>query len=197
MSKISEYDVVVPYWEERYQPLHAVYRRSVLPLLEEQLSRGELRPVFLYEKVRTHKVGEAEIRRFDPEGLTFLNINTPQDYQSALHRWHEIRQRMATESAPRPNASVPVTVELLGVARLLAKTQEVSLSLPQEPTLSHVFVALAERLPVLVGRVISTDKRSLLSGYSCNLNGLDFVRNPIAKINPGDKIFVLSADAGG
>ena len=37
-GQISDYDVVVPFWEERYQPLHAVYRRNVLPLLKEQLS---------------------------------------------------------------------------------------------------------------------------------------------------------------
>ena len=46
LSQIADYDVVVPYWQERFQPLHAVYRRSVLPLLKEQLERGELRPIF-------------------------------------------------------------------------------------------------------------------------------------------------------
>ena len=53
---ISDHDVVVPYWEERFQPLHAVYRRSVLPLLAGQLERGELRPIYLFDKVRTVKI---------------------------------------------------------------------------------------------------------------------------------------------
>jgi molybdopterin converting factor small subunit len=194
LSQIPSYDVVVPYWQERLQPLHAVYRKSVLPLLKDQLDRGELRPIFLYEKVRTHKIGEEEIRRFDPEGLSFLNMNTPKDYALALNRWQEVRQRMETETASSP---VSVTVELFGVPRLLAKTKAVSLSLPQETTLSQVFSALAERLPVLVGRVISSDKDSLFSGYACNVNGLEFVRSPSAKVNHGDRIFILSADAGG
>lgn len=193
ISQISNYDVVVPYWQERFQPLHAVYRRSVLPLLKEQLDRGELRPIFLYEKVRTLEIHEDEIRRFDPEGLSFLNMNTPEDYQAALKRWEE-RQHFHDQVQNDP---VPCTVELFGVARLLAKTKAVSLSLPEEATLLHVFLALAERLPVLVGRVISSDRSSLFSGYACNINGLDFVRNPGAKVNPGDKIFILSADAGG
>ncbi|MFQ5587132.1 MAG: molybdenum cofactor guanylyltransferase, partial [Thermodesulfobacteriota bacterium] len=30
--QISSYDVVVPYWQGRFQPLHAVYRRVVVPL---------------------------------------------------------------------------------------------------------------------------------------------------------------------
>jgi len=185
ISQISNYDVVVPYWQERFQPLHAVYRRSVLPLLKEQLERGELRPIFLYDKVRTRKVQEDEIRRLDPEGLSFLNMNTPEDYEEALKRWENSRH------------SPTCTVELFGAARLLAKTQEVSLSLPQEATLSHVLSALAERVPVLVGRVINRDRGSLVSGYTCNINGLDFVRAPSARIRSGDKIFILSADAGG
>src|SRR5919106_874124 len=122
VSQISEYDVVVPYWQDRFQPLHAVYRRSVLPLLERQLERGELRPVYLFDKVRTCKIAEDEIRRFDPEGLSFLNMNTPADYEEALKRW-EKRKRDETETAAPFPVSVPVsssasfvtcTVELFG-----------------------------------------------------------------------------------
>jgi len=91
VAQIPDYDVVVPYWEERYQPLHAVYRKSVLPLLKEQLERGELRPVYLFDKVRTRKIDEDEIKAVDPQGLSFLNMNTPQDYQAALKRWQEMR----------------------------------------------------------------------------------------------------------
>jgi molybdopterin converting factor small subunit len=165
----------------------------MLPLVKEQLDRSELRPVFLYDKVRTKKIVEEEIRGFDPEGLSFLNMNTPEDYQAALERWQESRLSSLL-SVP---VSVFVTVELFGVARLLAKTKAVPLSLPGDSTLSHVFSALAESMPVLVGRVISSGKNSLVNGYSCNINGLEFVRNPAVKVNSGDKIFILSADAGG
>ena len=182
LSQIPECDVVVPFWQERYQPLHAVYRTSVAPLLKDQLERGELRPIFLYDKVRTRKVHEDEIRRFDPEGLSLLNMNSPAEYQTALQLW-------------RKKNSISVLVELFGVARLLAKTQFVSLDLARGATLAQVLAALAEKLPVLNGRVIHSEK--LVSGYTCNINGLDFVRAPSAKINSGDKIFILSADAGG
>lgn len=87
VSQISDYDVVVPYWQDRLQPLCAVYRKSLLPLLKEQLDRAELQPVSLYEKVRVRKIGEEEIRFFDPEGLSFLNMNTPEDYRLALKHW--------------------------------------------------------------------------------------------------------------
>ena len=185
LSQISDWDAIVPYWQERFQPLHAVYRRSVMPILKEQLERGELRPIFLYDKVRTRKVDENEIRLFDPDGLSFLNMNSPQDYEEALRRWEKSRP------------SSICTVELFGVARLLAKTKEVSLSLPRQATLSQVLSALAERLPILVGRVIDRNRSGLISGYTCNINGLEFVRATSAKVNSGDKIFILSADAGG
>jgi molybdenum cofactor guanylyltransferase len=191
ISQISEHDVVVPHWETRFQPLHAVYRTSVLPLLKEQLERGELRPVYLFDKVRACKIGADEIRCFDPEGLSFLNMNTPHDYERALQRWSALNGNQAA------NDRVLCTVELFGMARVLAKTKTISLALPQEATLFHLFSALAERMPVLVGRVISSEKNQLVSGCACNVNGLEFVRNPTAKIRTGDKILILSADAGG
>jgi molybdopterin-guanine dinucleotide biosynthesis protein A len=56
-------------------------------MLEEQLARGELRITALFDRVRTRRIGEEEIRRFDPEGGSFFNINTPHDYAEALERW--------------------------------------------------------------------------------------------------------------
>ena len=190
-SQMTNHDVVVPYWENRFQPLHAAYRISVLPLLREQLDRGQLRPVYLFDKVRTCKIGEDEIRRFDPEGLSFLNMNTPDDYERALQRWETLNVHYRT------NDPVECTVELFGMAQLLAKTKTISLALPQEATLSQLFFALAERLPMLIGRVISPEMNKLASGCACNVNGLEFVRNPAAKIKAGDRVLILSADAGG
>jgi molybdenum cofactor guanylyltransferase len=206
-SLIDGHDAVAPYWENRFQPLCGVYRRTILPHLKDQLDRGELRPIYLYDKVRTRKVEEQELRRFDPEGLSFFNMNSPQDYELAQEKWIE-RQRLEreterkkfdTENGRSFSVSVPisVTVELFGVPRLLAKTKEVSLSLPEAATLSDVFSALAERLPVLSGRVIDARSHALSSGYACNVNGLAFVRNTAARVHPGDKIFIVAADAGG
>lgn len=92
---------------------------------------------------------------------------------------------------------IPCTVELYGTARLLAKTAKVGLVLPPQAVLSSVFVALATALPVLVGPVIAPDRSNLTCGYACNINGLDFVRDPGFKINPGDSIIIISNDAGG
>jgi molybdopterin-guanine dinucleotide biosynthesis protein A/molybdopterin converting factor small subunit len=192
-SQIGDHDVVVPYWEGRFQPLLAIYRKSVAPYLQAQLQKGELRPIFLFDKVRTRKVDEEEIRRIDPEGLSFLNMNSPADYQAALERW--LDSRGISTAVPVP--SIFCTVELFGVARLRAKTKAVSLELPPGANLAQVFLALAERLPSLVGSVIAGDKESLVTGQACNVNGRDFVRDRQTKIYSGDRIFIISADAGG
>jgi molybdopterin-guanine dinucleotide biosynthesis protein A len=183
VSQAPEYDVVVPHWQGRFQPLHSVYRRTVLPLLGEQLARGELRPVFLFDKVRTRRVDEDEIRRFDPDGSSFFNMNTPGDYEAALTRWNE--------------GSIQCTVELFGVARLVAQARDVSVALSRGATVADVVTALADKIPSLVGRVIAPDRRTLLDGYACNVNGLDFVRSTASPVHQGDSIVILSADAGG
>lgn len=182
LSQIADWDVVVPFWQERFQPLHAVYRTKVAPLLKDQLERGELRPISLYGKVRTREFREDEIRRLDPEGFSLLNMNSPADYDAALQLWSK-------------KYSISVSVELFGVARMLTKTQWVPLDLAQGATLAQVFSALVDKFPVLLGRVINSE--GLSNGYTCNINGLKFVRTPSAAVNSGDKILILSADAGG
>ncbi len=186
-------DVVVPHWQGRFQPLHAVYRRSVLPLLEDQLARGELRPVSLFDRVRTLRIDEEEIRRFDSEGASFFNMNTPADYQEALDRW----RAAADATVPARADSITCSVELFGVARLVARTPAIALELPHGATFAQLFGELARTLPELVGRVITADRNALMDGYACSVNGREFVRLPDAAVNAGDSILILSADAGG
>jgi len=210
ISRAEHHDVVVPYWDGRFQPLHAVYRRTVLPLLEDQLARNDLRPVSLFDTVRTCRIEEDEVRRFDPDGLSFFNMNTPEDYVTALETWKRRRggiphagrafQQPVSSGRQETDAAADVvecTVELFGVARLVAGVREVPLTVPAPATCSGVFAALAGALPSLVGRVIDHGRAHLVDGYACNVNGLAFVRAVDAAVAPGDRVIILSADAGG
>lgn len=91
LSLAPKHDAVVPRWRDRLQPLHAVYRASVLPALREQLAAGELTLVRIFDKIQTLTVGDEELRLFDRDGDSFFNMNTPQDYAEALTRWNERR----------------------------------------------------------------------------------------------------------
>jgi molybdopterin-guanine dinucleotide biosynthesis protein A len=77
------YDIAVMEIEGFPHPLSAVYRRSTLPQVEQLLAADRLRPVFLFDAVRTRRVQPAEMTA-DPELLTLQNLNTPEDYQKAL-----------------------------------------------------------------------------------------------------------------
>jgi molybdenum cofactor guanylyltransferase len=65
-------------------PLSAVYRRTVLPQIESLLEQNRLRPVFLFDGVRTRRVRPEEMLSVDPELRTLRNLNTREDYLSAL-----------------------------------------------------------------------------------------------------------------
>lgn len=86
VAQRAGWDIVAPRWGGRLQPLVAVYSKAVIPLLEAQLAAGRLRLGDLLDSARTRTVDEEEIRRFDPEGASFFNMNTPEDYEEALRR---------------------------------------------------------------------------------------------------------------
>jgi molybdopterin-guanine dinucleotide biosynthesis protein A len=65
-------------------PLSAVYRRETLPQVESLLERDKLRPVFLFDAVRTRRVRPEEMVSADPQLRTLRNLNTREDYLEAL-----------------------------------------------------------------------------------------------------------------
>jgi molybdopterin-guanine dinucleotide biosynthesis protein A len=77
------YDVVIPRLGELVEPLHAVYSRRCLALIEEQVRRGELALHTLLARLKVRYVESEEIDRFDPRHLSFFNINTQADLDSA------------------------------------------------------------------------------------------------------------------
>lgn len=80
MSQISSaFDVVVPRIEDKVEPLFAVYSRTCIPAIRELLEREELRINRLFRMVKVRYVGEAEIDVFDPEHLSFFNVNSNAD----------------------------------------------------------------------------------------------------------------------
>ena len=73
----SDYDCYVPLMDGREQPLCAVYKKSVLPTVENQLAGGNLKLSLLFEKVPTKFIS---IEKSSLNQKTFLNVNTPQEY---------------------------------------------------------------------------------------------------------------------
>lgn len=77
------FDVVVPRLKNMVEPLHAVYARTCLTPIEGMIQSGDLSVRRLLEMVRVRYVDDDEIARFDPEHLSFFNVNTRADLQRA------------------------------------------------------------------------------------------------------------------
>jgi len=77
------FDIAVMEIDGFPHPLSAVYARAVLPYVEDLLAHDQLRPVFLYERVKTRRVRPEEITS-DPALQTLRNLNTREDYERAL-----------------------------------------------------------------------------------------------------------------
>ena len=77
------WDLVIPRTREGLQPLPAVYRKPVLPAIEEQLRMQQWDLRALVPNVRARVIGPEQIARLDPEARSFFNVNTPEDYATA------------------------------------------------------------------------------------------------------------------
>jgi molybdenum cofactor guanylyltransferase len=81
---LADHDIAVVEIDGFPHPLSAVYRRSTLPHVEALLAQNRLRPVFLFDAVRTRRVQPAEMISADPDLMTLRNLNTREDYLAAL-----------------------------------------------------------------------------------------------------------------
>ena len=79
-----DFDVVVPRLSGRPEPLHAIYSKNCLAPIESRLKRQDLKIALFFEEVRVAYVDEEDIDIFDPDRLSFFNVNTQEDLDRAL-----------------------------------------------------------------------------------------------------------------
>ena len=78
-----DYDIVVPRVGDMVEPLHAIYSKECLVPIETLIKQDSLSVNRLFALVRTRYVETEEIDRFDPQHLSFFNINTQDDLRKA------------------------------------------------------------------------------------------------------------------
>jgi len=84
MTRISStFDAVVPRIENEVEPLCAVYSKTCLTHIQELLEQNDLRIDRLFGVVKVRYVEEDEINSFDPEHLSFFNVNNQADLDRA------------------------------------------------------------------------------------------------------------------
>ena len=100
VSVLDDYDAVMPWTDSikkdigvrnrshvtdqrTLQTLCAAYSKRCLPIIALMLQESELRVHALQERASIKGVGPEVWRSFDPDGLSFFNINTPEDFAQA------------------------------------------------------------------------------------------------------------------
>jgi molybdopterin-guanine dinucleotide biosynthesis protein A len=80
----EEVDVVIPKSAEGYEPIHAVYRRATcLPAIESAIDADQWKVISWFPQVKVRVLAPEEIKRYDPSGLAFWNVNTPEEFSKA------------------------------------------------------------------------------------------------------------------
>jgi molybdopterin-guanine dinucleotide biosynthesis protein A len=80
-------DAAIPVIAGTPQPLHAAYSRDSLRSVSTLLRLGARSMRDLMPRLRVRYLDERRCRELDPGGLSWFNMNTPEDYRFALNNW--------------------------------------------------------------------------------------------------------------
>ena len=79
----GEVDAVVPALNGMPEPTHALYSKRCLPAIKRRLDANELKTSGFLDDVAVRYVPDDEAKRFDPDLLSFFNVNRPEDFARA------------------------------------------------------------------------------------------------------------------
>jgi len=99
LSRTNDCDVTIPRLGEFLEPLHAIYRKTCLPALAALLEQNRRQIIAFFPQVRACHLEKDEIERFDPLHLSFVNVNTPEN-------WTQVQELLAEQ---KREAEPPLT----------------------------------------------------------------------------------------
>lgn len=96
-QRSDDIDAVVGRSPSGIEPLPGLYRRTCLPAVEETLASGKRSLLDLFSLIRLREVPADMLRQWDPDLLSYVNVNTPADLARA--------RSLASSANRRHNAS--------------------------------------------------------------------------------------------
>ncbi|RLT38780.1 MAG: molybdenum cofactor guanylyltransferase [Chloroflexi bacterium] len=75
---------VLPIADERAQPLCSAMARDALTILRARIEAGDRAPMAVADVLHATRLAEEDWRAADPDGLSFLDVDTPEDVAAAL-----------------------------------------------------------------------------------------------------------------
>lgn len=84
-SRRATADIVMAKLAARLHPMHALYGKRCLPVLEQMIQARQLKiqEVVSHASLRVQYVTETDLSSIDPSGRSFQNVNTPADFEAA------------------------------------------------------------------------------------------------------------------
>jgi molybdopterin-guanine dinucleotide biosynthesis protein A len=80
-------DVVIPDSGGGLEPMHAVYRRETcIPAIETAIAADRWKLISWFPDVKVRILQPDEVKAYDPSGLAFWNLNTPEEFAEAEER---------------------------------------------------------------------------------------------------------------
>jgi molybdopterin-guanine dinucleotide biosynthesis protein A len=84
LTLAADHDVIIPRTANGLHPLCAVYRRSTcLPAIRSALDRHSRRVISFFDQVRVRELSPSELKALDPDGISLINVNTPEELARA------------------------------------------------------------------------------------------------------------------
>jgi len=77
---------VIPIFEDRPQPLLGIYSGKIVHTMGKSIQEGIWKLRDFLTKIEVRYIPEDEVRALDPEGRSFVNINTPEDFIKEIER---------------------------------------------------------------------------------------------------------------
>ena len=79
----ADTDIVVPRVDGYPQGLHAIYKKTCIEPIANQLAADRLKIIRFYDQMRVRYLDETDYAAFDPLGRCFANLNTPEELAQA------------------------------------------------------------------------------------------------------------------
>ena len=76
---------IVPVLSNRPEPIHAIYSKYCLSKIQHKIENDDLKISGLFEQIKVKWVSEDTIDAYDPDHISFFNINTQKDLDRAIN----------------------------------------------------------------------------------------------------------------
>ncbi|MEW6675751.1 MAG: molybdenum cofactor guanylyltransferase [Nitrospirota bacterium] len=80
-SLLKRWDAVISIFDKKPQPLLGIYSKRIAKSMEESIKQGEKSLKRFLQRIDVLYIDEGKVRAIDPEGRSFININTMEDYK--------------------------------------------------------------------------------------------------------------------